>query len=696
MFVPAEPTSLQVVRDNRTYYFCSNTCRLTFDEPEHARRRLLGRLIVAWPLSVVVLVLTYGPGTTYSGVAAATLAAVVQVYSGSEFYRGTYDALRNRTANMDVLIAVGTSAAFLYSIAVLTLPGRLPSAYYFDASSLIITLILTGNYLEHLARGRAGSALQRLNEVLPPSAEVVRGSLVVPVPLGEVRVGDRVRLRPGGRFPADGIVVAGSTTADESLLTGESLPVPKGPGARVLAGSINGSGVVEVNATGVGTDTFLARVGRLLTEAEMSRVPLQRTADRIAATFVPAVLLVAIAASLGWYLFGGASFTIALLIFVTVSITACPCAFGIATPAAILVGTGRAAEEGILFRGEDAIERASRADLVLTDKTGTLTISTPSVGTVRAVPGRSEVEVLALATGLESGSEHVLARAVLDEATRRRVNPIVVTDVHADSGRGVRGRWDHVPVAVLRGSDARAEGIELGPLNDGILEAEAAGEAWSVVVENGAPVGLLTFRNSPAPGVGPAVEQLRADGIEVVMVTGDRIAAAAHVARSLGISRFHAETTPEQKVALVGDFRRQGHRVAFVGDGINDAAALAAADVGLAIGTGTEVAKEAGQVLLVRSNFAGVPAALRLARGIVRRVRWNLTWAIGYNLVLLPIAAGALVPLWGFSVYAVLPIFGALAMGLSSTTVVLNSLSLRWIRVRDTPAVSPIHATLPH
>jgi len=306
------------------------------------------------------------------------------------------------------------------------------------------------------------------------------------------------------------------------------------------------------------------------------------------------------------------------------------------------------------------------------------------------------VEVLALATGLESGSEHVLARAVLDEATRRRVNPIVVTDVHADSGRGVRGRWDHVPVAVLRGSDARAEGIELGPLNDGILEAEAAGEAWSVVVENGAPVGLLTFRNSPAPGVGPAVEQLRADGIEVVMVTGDRIAAAAHVARSLGISRFHAETTPEQKVALVGDFRRQGHRVAFVGDGINDAAALAAADVGLAIGTGTEVAKEAGQVLLVRSNFAGVPAALRLARGIVRRVRWNLTWAIGYNLVLLPIAAGALVPLWGFSVYAVLPIFGALAMGLSSTTVVLNSLSLRWIRVRDTPAVSPIHATLPH
>jgi P-type Cu+ transporter len=692
MFVATGPKELKLVRDNRAYYFCSETCLRTFDEPDRERRRLLYRLAVAWPLAIVVVVLTYGPQSTSTGVIAATLAAAVQFYSGSVFYRGTYDALRNRVANMDVLIAVGTTAAFLYSVAVLVLPGRLPSAYYFDASALIVTLILTGNYLEHLARGRAGSALRRLSEVLPPLAEVVRGGTAVQVPLSEVRLGDLVRVRPGGRFPADGVVRIGSTTADESLLTGESLPVLKSPGARVLAGSINGPGVVDVEATGVGTDTFLATVGRLLTDAEMSRVPLQRTADRIAAIFVPLVLLLAVTASLGWYLIGGATFTTALLVFVTVSITACPCAFGIATPAAILVGTGRAAEEGILFRGEDAIEQTSRVDLLLTDKTGTLTTNIPTVAAVQPVPSWSMDDVLSLAAGIELGSEHVLARAVLAEAARCGVSPTGVTEVRTDPGRGISGMRNGTPVAVLRGSEARARDVRLDLLADQVRAAEVAGEAWSVVVSGETAVGLIKFRNTLAPGVARAIEELRAEGVDVAIATGDHVAAATSVARNIGITKVHAEATPEQKVSLVEQYRREGHRVAFVGDGINDAAALAAADVGLAIGTGTDVAREAGQVLLVRSNFAGVPAAIRLARRIVRRVRWNLTWAIGYNLVLLPVAAGALVPLWGFSIYAVLPIVGALAMGLSSTTVVLNSLSLR--RVGLTPGESRRDAKL--
>lgn len=677
MFVEARPDSLQLVRDNRTYYFCAESCLLTFAEPERERARIVHRLWVAWPLSIAILVLTYAPPLVDAPYVAAALAAIVQFYSGSTFYRGAYDALKNRVANMDLLIAVGTTAAFSYSLAVVLLPGRLPSAYYFDASAVIITLILTGNYLEHLTRARAGSALLRLNELLPTEAHVLRDGREVVVPVSEVAAGERVRVRPGGRFPADGIVRTGRTSTDESLLTGESLPVAVGPGDRVLAGAINGDGVVDVESTRVGSDTFVAQIGQLLTASEMSRVPLKRAADRIASVFVPFVLALAFAAALGWYALGGADFTTALLVFVTVAITACPCAFGLATPAAIIVGTGRAAEEGVLFRGEDAIERAARADIVLSDKTGTLTTPTPELTAVVALPPENESKLLSLAAGLESGSEHALARAVLRRAEQAHVAPCPVTEVRIDPGRGVWGRWNGTAVGILRGDAAREAGFDLGPVQAAIDLAESAGESWSAVVEAGSAVGLLRFRAPVAPGVPEAVAALHAMGVEVVMVTGDHRAAAQEVAKALGIEHVHAEVTPQSKVAIVREYQARGRRVAFVGDGVNDAAALAAADVGIAIGTGTDVAREAGQVLLVRSDFAGVPVALRMARRTVAGVRRNLTWAIGYNAVLLPVAAGALVPFFGLSVYDVLPMVGALAMGLSSTTVVLNSLLVR-------------------
>ena len=679
MFVAPGPDALQLTRENRSYYFCSQSCRRAFAEPEHERARLLRRLAVAWPLSVLILILSYAVSFAGSLYVAAGLAAVVQFYPGAGFYRGTYDALRHRSANMDVLIAVGTTTAFLYSVAVVLGVGRLPPTTYFDASALIITLILTGNYLEHLTRVRAGSALRRLDELLPRSADVVRSGRPLTIPPSEILAGDVMRVRPGGKFAADGVVRAGRTTVDESLLTGESVPVAKGPGDRVLAGAINGDGSLEVEATGVGADTFVAQVGRLLTDAEMSRVPLQRTADRIAAVFVPAVLSLAVAAAVAWYLFGGAGGTVALLVFVTVSITACPCAFGLATPAAILVGTGRAAEEGVLYRGADALERAATADLVLTDKTGTLTSASPQLEVPNAVAPHTLADVLALAAGLESGSEHALARAVRDRAAREGVAPRAVVDVRADPGVGVRGSADGRPVAILRGDAARSEGVDLTSLSDAVRAAERRGESWSVVLEGGRPLGLLRFRAPVGPGVASAVTSLREMGIGVVMATGDHLAAAQAVATELGLDEVHAGMTPAQKVELIGRFRREGHRVAFVGDGINDAAALAAADVGIAVGTGTEVAREAGQVLLVRSSFSGVPTALGLARRTVAKVRGNLRWAVGYNLVLLPIAAGALVPFLGLGVYRVLPIAGAVAMGLSSTTVLLNSLSLRLV-----------------
>lgn len=677
MYVEGRRESLQLTRENRTYYFCSEGCQLAFAEPEHERKRLLSRLLVAWPLSVIVLVLTYAPSGAGGIYLAAVFAAVVQFYPGSVFYRGTYDALRNRVANMDVLIAVGTSAAFAYSVAVLALPGRLPPEYFFDASALIITLILTGNYLEHLTRARATSALRSLNELLPAQASVLKDGQELLVAVAEVAVGDRLRVRPGARFPVDGVIHVGRTTVDESILTGESIPLARGPGERVIAGAINGEGLVELEATQVGSDTFVAQVGQLLTAAEMSRVPLQRTADRIASVFVPLVLAIALAAALGWGFLGGADFTIALLVFVTVSITACPCAFGIATPAAIMVGTGRAAEEGVLFRGEDAIERAARADTVLADKTGTLTTAAPELTEWIPLGTEPGDALLAIAAGLESGSEHALARAVIAKAEARRIVPVTVDDIHTDPGRGVLGTYHGRPVAILRGEAARELGVDLRPAANEIAHAEAQGDSWSVVVADRTLLGLLCFRTPLAPGAAEAVARLRGMGVEVVMVTGDHPAAARKVADALGIGTIFAETTPSRKVEVVRRFQSEGHRVAFVGDGINDAAALAAADVGIAIGTGTDVAREAGQVLLIRDDFAGVPTALRMARRTVAGVRRNLEWAIGYNAVLLPVAAGALVPFFGLSIYTVLPIVGALAMGLSSTTVVLNSLLVR-------------------
>jgi P-type Cu+ transporter len=695
MFVEPGSAALQLVRDNRTYYFCSQTCQRTFAEPDRERTRLLRQLVVAWPLSVVILFLTYGRPFSGSAELSAVLAAVVQFYPGSVFYRGTYDALRHRSANMDVLIAVATSAAFLYSAVVLLIPGRFPPALYFDASALIITLILTGNYLEHLTRARAGSALRRLDELLPERATIVREGVASSVRSGEVRAGDRLRVLPGDRFAADGIIRSGHTSTDESLLTGESLPVPKIPGDSVLAGAINGEGLVEVEATGVGSDTFVAQVGRLLTDAEMSRVPLQRTADRIAAVFVPVVLTLAVLAALAWFFLGGAGFAIALLVFVTVSITACPCAFGIATPAAIVVGTGRAAESGVLFRGEDAIERAARVDLVMTDKTGTLTTGTPILTDVRAGTGSGVDHVLSIAAAVEAGSSHPYARAVLEATKVRALAVPLATDVVADPGRGVRGTVNGAPVEVVSVEPA---GQTLGDpvLLEGFSTLASGGSSVAVVRESGRAVGLLGFRDPIAAAVPEALKALAEDRIEVVMVTGDHSAAAGRAARELGIREVYSGVSPAGKIALLRRFQSSGRVVAFVGDGINDAPALAGADLGIAIGAGTAVAREAGRVLLVRSDFRGVALALRLARRTVAKVRGNLGWAVGYNTVLLPIAVGGLVPWFGLSVYQVLPVIGALAMGLSSTTVVANSLSLRWVRVTGRVAPPPGRATPAH
>lgn len=683
MSVDERTAELKLLRDNRTYYFCSTSCLEAFASPEKEMATLRHRLYVGAPLSVLILGLSYFYQPEYWPYAAFLLASVVQLYAGYPFYRGTWDALRSRLANMDVLIAVGTSVAFAYSAVALFLPGSLPRIYYFDASAIILTLILTGSYLEHLTRERARGALRSLQELLPSTAEVLRDGTEVSLPISEVGIGETVVLRPGGRVPADGRVVEGISSMNESLVTGESLPVEKRPGSPVLAGTINGEGRLLVQTTHVGEDTVLSSIGHLLSEAETSQVPIQQLADRIASLFVPVVLGIALIAALGWLLFGGAPFNIALMIFVTVAITACPCAFGLATPAAIVVGTGRAAVDGILFKGKDSIEKASRVDTLLTDKTGTLTSGTPSLTDVWPVSGWQREALLSLAGGVEAGSEHPLAKAVVARAKADHLPLPRAEEVTTLPGVGVRGRVGGAEVTIVNGTSARSGGRGLGGLEEASRQLDREGKAWSVVLKDGSPVGLLGFFDEPVLGAKEAIAALRADGIQVAMLTGDTQAAADRVAQALGITEVYASVTPAKKMEILRKKQAEGRHVAMVGDGVNDAPSLMAADVGIAIGAGTEVARESGGVILIRPDFKGVALALRLARKTVRRVRMNIFWALGYNSFLLPIAAGILVPFFGFGLYDFLPMLGALAMGLSSTTVLLNSFSLKWVRLED-------------
>ncbi len=678
MYVDARTTDLTVVRDNRTYYFCSAGCRESFEAPAADLARLRRRLAVAWPCAVLVVVLSYaGPpfGPHVAEYGAAAFATVVQFYPGLPFYQGAVDAVRNRAGNMDLLIAVGTTSAYGYSLAVLLFPAALPPGMYFDASALIVTLILTGNYLERLTRHRAGGALRRLEEELPPFARRLDAGAERRVPVEEVRVGDVLRVLPGERIPVDGIVVSGRSSVSEALLTGESLPEVKRAGAVVRAGTVDGDGPLEVRATAVGSDTLLAGVGALLSEAEMSRVPLQQLANRLAAWFAPSVLVLAVGAAAGWwYATGGRLPAVPVLVFVSVVITACPCAFGLATPAALLVGTGRAADEGVFFKDRDALEGASRVDVVVTDKTGTLTEGRPTVADLAPVDGVAPDDLLRWSAAVERFSTHPFARAVGSAATARGLVVPTATDVVVTPGEGVSGR--------VEGHAFRVGTPESGTKADRPAPPPRwTSSGWSCarVDRDGVPVGFLAFADPVTAGAADGVAELRADGVEVVMATGDRRAAADAVARAVGISAVHAGLSPKEKVELVRSLQSQGRTVALVGDGINDAPALAVADVGIAIGSGTDVAREAGGIVLVGREFRGVAVALRLARRTVRRVAGNLAWAVGYNAVLLPIAAGALVPVWGLGVYRVLPVAGALAMAISSTTVLLNSLTLRWV-----------------
>jgi Cu+-exporting ATPase len=618
-------------------------------------------------------------------------ATFVQLWAGGRFYRAAWRAARHGAANMDTLIAIGTTAAWGYSVVVTLAPAiamsaGLEPAVYFDSSTIIIGFVLLGRWLEARAKSQASSAIHRLLALEPPTARLVDGDVERDLPLHEVQPGDLLRVRPGDRVSVDGRVVSGSSAVDQSMLTGESMPIEVAPGDEVIGGTLNASGSFVMRATRVGRETALARIVDLVREAQGSKAPIQRLADRVSEVFVPVVLLAAALTFVAWYLAGPEPrLTLALTAFVAVLIISCPCAMGLATPTAIMAGTGRGAEAGVLIRGGEALEAAHRIDTVVFDKTGTLTEGTPSVGDIVPAAGFDAATVLDLAGSLEASSEHPAGEAIGARARAEGRGSLAVSSFRAIAGRGVEGtvEVDGTARRVLVGSTGllEAESVDLGSIAGPLRAAGQVGAGVAVVAVDGRVAGLITIRDAVKPGAGPAVADAHAAGIDVWLLSGDSRPVAESIAVEVGIphDRVLAEVLPEHKASTVARLRAAGRVVAMVGDGINDAPALATADVGIAIGTGADVAIEAADVTLVGGDPRGVLAAIRLSRSTMRVVRQNLAWAFGYNVVLIPVAMGVLFPFFGVLLN---PGLAAGAMALSSVSVVLNSLRLRGLRLR--------------
>ena len=644
--------------------------------------------------------LTVGPLAVWPWLLWA-LATPVQFWAGWPFYTSGIPSLRHGTANMHTLVALGSSVAYGYS-AVITVIGALApdwlsargigSAVYFDTAAMIIGLILMGRFLEARARGRTSEAIRRLIGLQPNTARVVREGQEIEAPVEDLALDDVVAVRPGERVPTDGQVIEGSSTIDESMLTGESMPVDKAPGAAVYGATLNRTGYFRFRVTGVGRDTALAQIIRLVEEAQGSRAPIQRLADRVASVFVPSVGAIAIAAFLFWLVLGPApALTYAVLTLVAVLIIACPCALGLATPTAIIVGTGKGAERGVLIRSAQALETTHRVDTVVLDKTGTLTEGRPVVtDVVPAVNGESESRLLLLAASVEHGSEHPLAVAIVEEAESRGTELHAVTGFEALPGQGVTGQVDGR--TVLLGSPALIadQSTELTGLSETLDRLSREGKTPVVVAEEGIVLGAIGLADSPKADSRESVARLREMGLEVVMLTGDNRETARHVANNLGIDRVEAETLPQDKVEVVRRLQSEGRVVAMVGDGINDAPALVQADVGLAMGAGADVAMESADITLMGNDVGSVITALRLSRQTMRAIKQNLFWAFFYNVMLIPVAAGVLYPAFAalggvpvglqffFGDQGFLnPVLAALAMAFSSVTVVSNSLRLR-------------------
>jgi Cu+-exporting ATPase len=643
--------------------------------------RLRADLILSAALTVPIMVLSmlsalspYPPwlplSPSQTNVFLLILTTPVLLYAGRRFFRNTVSAAKHLTADMNTLVAVGTGSAFVYSalVTLVAMAGYVTTAHvYFDTSATIITLILLGRYLEARAKQRASDAIRQLMALRPATATVMWEGRENVVPIDEVRTGDLVRIRPGERIPVDGTIREGATTVDESMLTGESLPIEKRVGGTLVAGTMNGNGSVLFEATAVGGGTVLAQIVRIVEEAQGSKAPVQALADKVAAVFVPVVIAIAILTFFGWYLIGGIGVAASLVNFVSVLVIACPCALGLAMPTAIMVGTGVGARLGILLKNAESLERAHAIDTVVIDKTGTLTEGRPSLTDVEILGSIEEERLLQITASIESRSEHPVGRAIV-EGTRTREIPIVEPSAfEAVTGFGVSGVVKGLKVLVGNSTLMREQDVVMG---NALAEGERLSEQGKTAVFialDGRIEGVLGVADRVKSTTHDAISELKALGLEVMMLTGDHRNAAEYVASKAGISRVIAEVLPGAKANAIREVQNDGKTVAMVGDGINDAPALATADVGIALGTGTDVAMESADITLMKGDLTGVPRAIRLSRRMMRTIRQNLFWAFVYNVVGIPLAASGMLH----------PMIAAAAMAFSSVSVVGNSLRLR-------------------
>src|ERR687896_198491 len=702
MFVEEKRESIRYSKDVKEYYFCSNQCLDEFTQPEKELKKLKMYVAISIALTIPIVILSlphmlpiqFGgllPMDTmhYSNYIMLALATPLQFWIGWRFYRGLWDGIKARASNMDTLIAIGTTAAYLYSATVTIVPGSFPfESVYFETAAIIITLILIGRLLETRTKEKASDAVRKLLDLQPKMAKVIRGKQAeeIEIPIEQVQEGDLIVVRPGERIATDGIVIEGSSSIDESAITGESIPVDKKNGDEVIGATINKSGLLKVKATKIGQDTVLSQIITLVEEARTGKAQMQRLVDQVAKYFVPAVLGIAIGVGLGWYFVGNIGVTFSLLAFVSIIIIACPCALGIATPAALMMGAGKGAENGILFKGGEYLEVARKVNTVVFDKTGTLTEGKPSVTDVVDLSGGiGENELLRLAAIAESGSEHPLGQAVVRSAKERGLlvsNPDLFEAV---SGHGLRATYaDHI-ILIGNRKLMYENAIEIGTNVDSILSRlEEEGKTATLVSIDGKISGIIAMADTVKESAKEAIDSLTNKmSIEVIMLTGDNERTAKAISSKLGINRIIAQVLPQQKEEMIAKLRAEvGRVVAMVGDGINDAPALARADLGIAIGSRTDVAKETGGIILIKSDVRDVATALELGKKTVSKIKQNLFWAFAYNTGLIPIAGGALVPFLGLSVFGWLPILAGAAMALSSVTVVGNSILLGRYRPR--------------
>lgn len=611
------------------------------------------------------------------------LTTPILLYAGSQFYVGAWKALKHKTADMNTLVAIGTGAAYLYSLVATFFPDFLPTNMrhiYYDTTAVIITLILFGRLLEARAKGRTSEAIKKLIRLQPKTARVIRDENELDLPIAQVIVGDIILVRPGEKIPVDGKVMSGSSAVDESMITGESLPAHKEPGDAVIGATINKTGSFRFQATKIGKDTVLANIIKFVQEAQGSKAPIQRLADFIASIFVPIVITIAILSFLIWYSFGPEpSLIYALVVFVTVLIIACPCALGLATPTSVMVGTGKGAENGILIKSGEALETAHQINSIILDKTGTITIGKPTVTDVMTSTNFDENSILQIAASVERASEHALGEAIIESAREKSISLLNATHFKAMPGQGVEARLNGTNVLLGNIKLMQDRHINISALKDQSVQLANQGKTPMFIAMNNKAIGLIAVADTIKEDSAKAIQSLQRMGLEVVMITGDNQSTAHAIARQVGIDRMFAEVLPADKAQYVKKLQAEGKVVAMVGDGINDAPALAQADVGIAIGTGTDVAMEASDITLMKGSLMSVVAAIQLSKATMRNIKQNLFGSFIYNILGIPIAAGVLYPFFGILLN---PMFAAAAMAASSVTVVTNALRLRKFKIK--------------